>query len=389
MSVVQAFSPVTIRAVEAYVFRVPLEQPISTSFGTMNDRPTVLVRLEDEDGIVGWGEIWCNWPACGAEHRARLFISDIAPRIIGKPLPAPTKLWRDLTASTEIIVLQTGEAGPYAQIIAGFDMAYWDIVARRQRLPLAKALSPGAGKAVRAYASGIHIVDADRVIAQARAAGYRDFKVKVGFDFDRDLALTRSLAESLKSGETLHADANQGFAPEAARTFLMAIEDLGLGWMEEPVRVDADPAIWSDLARLTTTPLAGGENMIGLGTFDAAIAAGHLSVIQPDVAKWGGPSGCFAVAGAALRAGRRYCPHFLGAGIGLVASAHILAAAGGDGLLEIDVNSNPLRDAIVPCWPLIENGLAALPEGHGLGVVPDLDRLRSYEVLTLVAGERA
>lgn len=381
-----AFPSCVIRSVEAHVFRVPLEKPVSTSFGTMRDRPAVLVRLEDDGGLVGWGEIWCNWPGCGAEHRARLLTSDIAPRVLDRPLPDPAELWKELTAKTHILVLQTGEVGPYAQVIAGFDMAYWDLIARRHGIPLAAALSPDAARAVRAYASGIHIRDARTVVPQARAAGYGDFKVKVGFDFDRDLALIRELAESLLPNETLYADANQAFSPDAARAFLLATADLSLGWLEEPVRVDAGPAVWGELARATETPLAGGENLAGLKAFRSAIGAGHLSVIQPDAAKWGGPTGCRAVARAALAAGRRYCPHFLSAGIGLVASAHILAAAGGDGLLEIDVNPNPLRDAIAPAWPALDGGMLGLPDGPGLGAVPDMDRLEPFRVCDPMSG---
>ncbi|PRD42370.1 mandelate racemase [Phyllobacterium phragmitis] len=389
MTAVSARSPVTIRKVEALVFRVPLDRPVSTSFGTMRDRPAVLVRLEDDVGLTGWGEIWCNWPACGAEHRARLLVTDIAPRIIGRLLPTPPSLWRELTAATEILALQTGEAGPYAQVIAGLDMAYWDLTARRGGKPLAKALSPRAATTVRAYASGIHIREAETAVAQSRAAGYRDFKVKVGFDFERDITLIRDLAESLEPGETLHADANQGFSPKQARAFLLAVQDLRLGWTEEPVRVDSTEAVWSGLAELTETPLAGGENLIGLAAFNTAISAGHISVIQPDAAKWGGVSGCFSVAKAALAAGRRYCPHFLGAGIGLVASAHILAAAGGDGLLEVDVNANPSRDAITPAWLVVNDGRVALPEGPGLGAMPDLARLEPFRTLRLASGEPA
>ncbi|MDX3925876.1 MAG: mandelate racemase/muconate lactonizing enzyme family protein [Shinella sp.] len=385
----KASSSCVIRSVQAHVFRVPLEKPVSTSFGTMRDRPAVLVRLEDDVGLVGWGEIWCNWPGCGAEHRARLLVSDIAPRILGRPLPDSAELWKELTAATHVLVLQTGEIGPYAQVIAGFDMAYWDLFSRRRGVQLAAALLPDAAGAVRAYASGIHIRDAEAMVAQSRAAGYRDFKVKVGFDLDRDLALIRALFENLQPGETLYADANQAFAPDAARAFLLATADLGLGWIEEPVRVDAGPAVWGELARLTATPLAGGENLVGLRAFRSAIGAGHHSVIQPDAAKWGGPTGCRAVARAAIAAGRRYCPHFLGAGIGLAASAHILAAAGGDGLLEVDVNPNPLRDAVTPAWPVVNKGVIGLPDGPGLGVVPDMDRLEAFRVLDLASGAAA
>jgi L-alanine-DL-glutamate epimerase-like enolase superfamily enzyme len=79
-----------------------------------------------------------------------------------------------------------------------------------------------------------------------------------------------------------------------------------------------------------------------------------------------------------LEAGLRYCPHYLGGGIGLVASAHILAAAGGNGLLEIDVNPNPLREALAQPFPKISGGRFTMPVGSGLGVEPDLDAVKSW-----------
>ena len=66
-------------------------------------------------------------------------------------------------------------------------------------------------------------------------------------------------------------------------------------------------------------------------------------MIQPDMAKWGGFTRCLSVARRIRAAGLRYCPHFLGGGVGQLASAHLLAAVGGEGLLEIDANPNPLR----------------------------------------------
>src|SRR3546814_2737114 len=84
----------------------------------------------------------------------------------------------------------------------------------------------------------------------------------------------------------------------------------------------------SDVCSSDLSPirLAGGENLRGETAFGAAIDAGDLSLIQPDVAKWGGVSGCLAVARRALAAGRVYCPHYLGGGIGLAASAHLRSA---------------------------------------------------------------
>jgi hypothetical protein len=79
------------------------------------------------------------------------------------------------------------------------------------------------------------------------------------------------------------------------------------------------------------------RDLIGEDAFDAAIGAGALAVAPPDVAKWGGISGCWPVIERIRAAGLRYCPHYLGGGVGL------LAATGSTGWLEIDANINPLR----------------------------------------------
>jgi D-galactarolactone cycloisomerase len=71
----------------------------------------------------------------------------------------------------------------------------------------------------------------------------------------------------------------------------------------------------------------------------------------------------------------RYCPHFLGGGVGLLASAHVLAAAGGDGMLEIDANPNPLRSALTPQLASPAQGACHLGETPGIGSTPDLQEL--------------
>jgi len=100
-------------------------------------------------------------------------------------------------------------------------------------------------------------------------------------------------------------------------------------------------------------------------------------VVQPDLAKWGGISGTAAVIDRIAAAGLRYCPHYLGGGIGLLASAHLLAARGeADGWLEVDANENPLRTLLCPPLASLDNGRMTLPAAPGLGVEPDLATLR-------------
>ncbi|MBA1146483.1 mandelate racemase/muconate lactonizing enzyme family protein [Ectothiorhodospiraceae bacterium WFHF3C12] len=374
----------TLRRLDVHVFRAPIDTPVRTSFGLMRDRPAVLVRAEDEDGAAGWGEVWCNFPACGAEHRGRLAASVLAPRLLGRGFASPAHAHAALTRETRILRLQTGEHGPLAQAISGVDLALWDLVARRAGQPLHRLLG-GAQSAntVPAYASGINPETAVEVIARAREAGFSAFKVKIGFDDARDRAVVRSVADSLAPGESFMVDANQGWTLEQARRNVPALVEAGAGWLEEPLAVDSPATDWAALADECRVPLAGGENLTSVEAFMAAADAGHLQVLQPDVCKWGGISLCVPVARYALRAGRRYCPHYLGGGVGLLASAHALGAVGGDGLLEVDINPNPLRVELMGSPDTVQSGRLRLPQGPGIGVDPPLETLRAWQTLKL------
>jgi D-galactarolactone cycloisomerase len=367
-------SATAIRRVTAHVFRWPVETPVRTSFGVMHERPMVLVAVEAGDGLVGWGEIWCNFPTVGAEHRARLVESVFAPILAGSEVHDPAALFDKLTATTAVLAIQAGEYGPIAQCIAGIDIALWDLAARRERKPLWRLLG-GSDPAVRVYASGLNPEDPQKLAKIKRDEGFTAFKLKVGFGAVRDVTNLHALRDHLGPDARLMVDANQAWTFEEAAAMLPRLEPFALDWLEEPMRADAPLDAWRSLASHSAIQLAGGENLVGEAQFDAAIASGAFGVVQPDIAKWGGFSGCVAVARRIRAAGLRFCPHYLGGGIGLLASAHLLAAVGGDGLLEIDANPNPLRSSTCGPVGLVRQGRITLEEGPGLGFVPDLDAL--------------
>ncbi len=367
---------------EVSAYRIPVEKPVATSFGVMRDRPAVFVKLVADDGSSGWGEIFANWPAAGAEHRARLLVMDIADILFEIDGETPEGFWQELDAKTRIRAVQCGEIGPFDQVIAGLDTAINDIAARKAGLPMAKYLNgENARRSVPVYASGIAAYAADEEIARARAEGIRNFKLKVGFDTDSDLATLARISSGLLEGERLFTDANQAWDMTQAVDFLVKAEAFGLGWIEEPIPARSKLEDWKTLASKTEIPIAAGENMVGDTVFDEAIASGVFSYLQPDVAKWGGISRCYATALKTLDTGRIYCPHFLGGGIGLIASAHLLAAAGGDGLLEVDINPNQLRNAFLDGEMV--NGEWQLPETPGLGIEQLPEEISEFQTLTL------
>ncbi|OZI78392.1 MULTISPECIES: mandelate racemase/muconate lactonizing enzyme family protein [Bordetella] len=364
---------------QVHVLRYPVEHPVRTSFGVMHDRPAVFVRVEDRDGAHGWGEVWCNFPACGAEHRSRLVDTVLRPLLVGRAYAAPAEAYAHLSAATAVLAIQAGEPGPMAQAIAGVDVALWDLCARRAGRPLWAFLG-GTDDRVAVYASGINPDDPEQVVSRKRQEGYRAFKLKLGFGQERDLVNLRRVRALLGPGVPLMADANQGWDASVAATMAQAMAELDIAWLEEPLRADRPLAEWQALAHQSPVPLAAGENCLGADAFRTAIDGAFLRVVQPDLAKWGGISGVLPVARAIRAAGLRYCPHYLGAGVGLMASAHVLAAvddAGNHGLLEIDANDNPLRTLLSGPLAQLRDGVARLGQAPGIGIEPDLPALRA------------
>ena len=365
-----------IRQLRAHVLRWPVKTPVRTSFGVMHDRPMVVVEAQDEEGATGWGEAWCNFPSVGAEHRARLVESVLAPLVEGAAPATPAETFERLTSTLAVLAIQSAEPGPIAQAIAGVDIALWDLAARRAGQPLWRLLG-GSDPEVGVYASGLNPDGPEKLAAARRAEGHTAFKLKVGFGAERDIANLRALRAELGADARLMVDANQAWTLAQAREMAPRLAEFNLQWLEEPLRADTGYDEWKQLAAASPVPLAAGENLAGDAAFDAALAARVFGVVQPDMAKWGGFSRCLPVARRILASGARFCPHFLGGGVGLLASAHLLAAAGGGGLLEIDSNENPLRSAASGPLAQVRAGRARLTDSPGLGLEPDLDALRA------------
>jgi len=371
-----------IALAESFVFRAPIEIPVVNAFGAMAERVAVFVRIEDTDGVFGWGEIWANFPTVGAEHRARLFDTFIAPRLLGREVTDPRPVWHELDRMLHLWGLQAGEPGAFAGALAGADIALHDLCARRAGLPLWRWLGGSDGSPLPAYASGLNPgAQALAQVEEARARGFRAFKIKIGFGEEHDLATLAPVFASLHPGERCMVDINQGWDVATGVRMAGALGQFPLTWIEEPLAADRPAWEWAQLRAAARAPIAAGENLRGSLAYHQVLAEGHLSVVQPDCCKWGGLSATLPVAQAVVGAGRSYCPHFLAGGIGQLASLHLLAAVRGPGLLEWDANPNPMRERLLEGVLALREGMVAPPAGPGLGIAPDLSALSDWCVL--------
>lgn len=369
----------TVRQLEVFSYAMPCERPVPMAIGTMTHRAALLIRITDEDGVEGWGEVWCNWPSFGSPHRVHWLTEILSPKLMGASFDNPDTLSEELHRAVWKLALQSGEFGPVVQCLAGVNVALWDLHARRAGQPLYRLLG-GESNRVPAYASGIDPDTCVHMGMDAVRAGFKALKLKVGFDLDTDLSNLKSLRQAVGDEVDIMLDANQAWNLEEAQAACRLFEPFNPAWIEEPLSADAPQHEWRALASGTTLPVAAGENLRSPVDFEDALAGGYLDIVQPDLAKWGGISGCREIAQKTIDRGMRFLPHYFGAGVGLIATAHLIAAMNCDALLELDVNPNALRTLTAGPIGEAQQGAILLSDEPGLGVRPDLKALEEFRV---------
>lgn len=282
------------------VFRAPVEKPVITSFGTIPSRGIAILRLEDVDGVVGWGDIWGNFPTITTEYRAQLAAFLLPDLLLGQTIDSIPEFNYDVARRLRVLTVQADEPGPVASVLAAADQALWDLAARKANRPLSKLLNPQAADRVPAYASGLNPGDGPETVSAQRLCGHRNFKLKIGFGEEIDRQNVQDIMQGLSPGERFFVDANQKWDLEAAKYATQWLAEAGVGWLEEPMIADASDEHWQALKSISALPLAGAENLRGMDNIEAAFA--WLDYIQPDVGKWGGVTNCYAIAQKAIAA---------------------------------------------------------------------------------------
>ena len=365
----------TIAAVDLFPVRSTGGNSPSMVLGMMPTRPALLVRLTDSDGAIGWGEIWANFPPRANIHKAHLVEDVVAPKLVGAGFVEPREFTDQLRAELSTYFVHIGQPQVLEHILAGLDCALWDLALRGHGRSFATHMGLPTASA-HTYASSINPPDLDRLLPLHARFGQWYFKLKVGFDDATDRAFVERASALCPSGARVLIDANQSWDTGRALAMVQSLEDVRLGFVEEPIRADAPLSEWQALADAVRTPLAAGENVYGAQAFMDLADAG-VRYLQPDVAKWGGVSGALEL-DRYLPDGVELWPHFMGTAIGQMAALSGTAAVGEGSVCEMDVNDNTLRTALCGDVLGIEDGTVALPADIGLVMPPNASKLSKF-----------
>ena len=357
-----------IRRAEVLVLSHRLSQTRVYGTGSNETRDSLLVRVEDGDGIVGWGE---TFPVPGAPAAA----TALAEWLVGQD---PDAAAADLAT----------RPGLHRWALGAVAVAVDDVRARRRGIPLGELYRPRIRDRVEAYASSRGYAGPTPAAGwheEARLVheqGFRALKFRIGrYAVAEELA---AVTEVVRDGPAFEwmADGNGAYGFDDALRVGRAFEELGLRWLEEPLPTGDYPA-YAPLAAALGIPLTGGEIIETPELAAAPLAAGSFDLVQPDVSICGGVAPLLAIADAAARRGVPAIPHACNGGVLLATTLQVLAVlpAVGDAawarpVLEYDVGENPIRTDVL-CQPVpVEDGWVTIPRGPGIGIEVDESAVR-------------
>ena len=310
-----------ITDVRTHVLQAALSQPFAYSRAWYDTRTAMLVEIETDTGLIGWGE--CYGPAAITSA----VVKSIASWLIGEDPLRTDFLWQTVYARLR----DHGQKGVVIEGLSGIDIALWDIKGKHFGVPAHQLLGGSVRSEVQAYATGLYrrkSGDPLRYLAEEAAGyvaeGFQAVKLKVGFGVAEDAAVTRAVREAIGPGIALMVDANHAYDATAAIRLGRMIETCDIGWFEEPVPPE-DLAGYREVKSALPMPIAGGECEFTRFGFREILVSRAMDIIQPDICAAGGLSECKKIADMAEAFGIRCNPHVWGTGIAIAASLQLLA----------------------------------------------------------------
>ena len=361
-------------------FPVDPKNSVTLGIGRAVKRDAVIVKVETEGGVTGWGE--AHHGRCPGAV-AHLVNTTLRQLVLGQDATDTTGVWKKVYDKQ---LASHGMGAGACLALSGIDMALWDIRGKALKMPLYQLLG-GHSRPLPAYAGGVSLgyQEPKALVEEARPhvqAGYRAVKLRIGDSVARDVERIAAVRTAFGDELTILTDANTGYDVADVRAVMPALHEHGVGWLEEPFPAH-DYLSYRQAARYGRTPLAAGENHYTRFEFNRVIEDGAITILQPDLSKTGGITEALRIAALASSWKLPIHPHTSMTGINMAATIHFLAAIENGGYFEADVSRNNLfRDKLVSTpYRIDKDGNVAPLEAPGIGVEVDEEFLKAHPVI--------
>lgn len=390
-----------MRITDVTTIKLTYDMPVAMADAIhyMPARPTLLVQVHTDAGIVGLGEA----AAYGGflESTEAIIIGELRSTILGKDPFMVERLWSEMATRAH----QRGRRGMLMMAISGVDIALWDIIGQALKTPLYRVLGAyrdtlDAYASAGFYAEGKGLNELRDEFGGYANSGFRFVKMKVGRNpevllnplrdmnandyatvpIEEDIERVRIAREAVGPKVKIAIDANNAWTPSIALKFMREVESFDIHWLEEPVATD-DIEGSALVAHRLDTPVSGYETETGLPGFRELIVRRAVDIVQPDVIWTGGITETRRVAALAQAYGLPVIPHVFSSAVASAANMHLIASLPNAGLLEFDQNVNPLRsDLFEDPIEITPEGKVHLTERPGLGVTLNQETIKKYRI---------
>ena len=320
---------------------------------------TAIIRVELDNGLVGWGEAQAPLAPEVACTIATLLLR---PALVGEPFDGTTQRIAELWSRMQATMHVRGQSGGFMiDAMSGVDIALWDLAGKLADRPVSRLISEAARSAVPVYLSGT--TGASPAERAAFAAGFRDQGIGlVKLYYETDWSKLLATADALPAGMEFAVDALWHLPPAEAVAMAKMLDERGARWLECPLDPE-DVDGHARLAAAVTTPLAVGESYRTVREMQPFVPI--AKILQPDLGRCG-ITGTLAIAAAF---GGPIIPHVsIAMGPQLAAAVHVAAALDRCPLCEFNPNVLATANAFLRDPLELDGPAYRVPTGPGLGI---------------------
>ena len=337
---------------------------------------TALIKIETDAGIIGWGE--AQSPVAPVVV-CTIINTILAPLLMGENAMAHERLWSRMYNAMRV----RGHVGSFMlDAIAGIDTALWDIKGKALNARVCDLLGGPFVNELPAYVSGLSGADDAARIEQAaeyQQRGFHAFKLFMDGEPSAVLQLHDGLRERLGDKAKLMLDVLWRMEQADAVQFGRELDARKATWLEAPLKPE-DVSGHARLAASIDTPVAIGECWRTRWEMKPFFDAGAVEIFQPDIGRTGITEGMKLCALADLHNVPVAFHISIGLGVQIAAALHVAASIPNLMFVECNPQVWQVAETMLKALLPIGAGVVGIPDGAGLGIEIDEDKLRPFVV---------